>query len=294
MGRADCTAERMNPATFGSPPLDACALGTAGAFGPDRITRNSYDSAGRLSRVQAGYGTADRIDMALYTYTVNGQMASLTDANGNRAEMGYDGHDRQKRWVFPSKTSTGAVDPNDYEEYSYDPNDNRTSLRKRDGSTLNYSYDALSRMTQKTVTASPTGAAGYSVHYGYDLRGLQGFARFGSLGGPGIANAWDALGRLASSTTNMDGTNRTFASQYDRNSNRIGLTGDGGYHAVFEHDGLDRLTAYREGDSGTLIAQLAYDNQGRRISLARGSGPLASTVSYGYDSISRLSSLGHD
>ena len=31
-------------------------LGTTGSFGPDRITRNSYDGAGQLLKVQKAYG----------------------------------------------------------------------------------------------------------------------------------------------------------------------------------------------------------------------------------------------
>jgi hypothetical protein len=60
-------------------------------------------------------------------------------------------------------------------------------------------------MTEKTVPLSASGAAGYAIFYAYDLRGLETEVHFGSDGGPGIANAWDGLGRLASSATNMDG-----------------------------------------------------------------------------------------
>ena len=42
-----------------------------------------------------------------YTYTPNGKGASVTDANGNRAEMRYDGHDRQNRWVFLPRRRPG-------------------------------------------------------------------------------------------------------------------------------------------------------------------------------------------
>ena len=42
--------------------------------------------------------------MGTFPILRNGKRASVTDANGNRGEMRYDGHDRQNRWVFPSKT----------------------------------------------------------------------------------------------------------------------------------------------------------------------------------------------
>ena len=41
-----------------------------------------------------------------------------------------------QRWIFPSKTTPGVADQADYEQYLYDSDGNRTSLRKRDGSVL--------------------------------------------------------------------------------------------------------------------------------------------------------------
>src|SRR3546814_15592446 len=98
--------------------------------------------------------------------------------------MTYDGYDRQVKWNFPSKTATGAVSTTDYEQYGYDANGNRTSLRKRDGSTLTYQYDALNRMTKKVVPARTGLASTHTrdVYYGYDARGQQLYARFDELG----------------------------------------------------------------------------------------------------------------
>jgi hypothetical protein len=39
--------------------------------------------------------------------------------------------------------TAGSVNSSDYEQYGYDPNGNRTSLRKRDGNTIGYTYDYL-------------------------------------------------------------------------------------------------------------------------------------------------------
>lgn len=124
----------MNSAVYGSLPASACSLGTEGAQGPDRITKSVYDAAGQLLKVQRAAGTSLQQDYATYTHTLNGKQASVKDANGNLASMTWDGHNRQTRWTFPSKTTIGSVDASDYEEYDYDANGNRTSLRKRDGS----------------------------------------------------------------------------------------------------------------------------------------------------------------
>ena len=194
-GLLTCETTRMNQAAFGSLPVDACQLGTEGTQGPDRITRNVYDVAGQLLQVRRAVGTSLEQGYATYAYTPDGKRSDVIDANGNRAHLAYDGFDRQSQWQFPSATTVsgydastpdqalataGAIDTADYEQYGYDANGNRTSLRKRDGTTLTYGYDALNRMASKTVPASTSGAPGYAVGYSYDVRGLQTSARFNS------------------------------------------------------------------------------------------------------------------
>ncbi|HYG29066.1 MAG TPA: RHS repeat-associated core domain-containing protein [Allosphingosinicella sp.] len=288
-GRLECTAVRMNPASFPSLPASACTLGPQGIHGPDRITRNVYDAAGQLTQVQRAYGTTLQQNEATYSYSPNGRRTSVTDANGNRAELRYDGHDRQERWVFPHPTQTGAVNEADYEAYGYDSGGNRTSLRKRDGVTLTYGYDALGRMILKNVPASASGAPGYSVHYGYELGGPQLYARFGSASGPGVTNAYDALGRSTAATTNMGGTSRTLLYRYDAGGRRDRITHPNTAFWSYEYDLAGRPTAIRE-NGNTLLADFGYDAQGRRSA----TNFPAATTTYGYDAASRLSSLGHN
>ncbi|MBO9711435.1 RHS repeat-associated core domain-containing protein [Sphingomonas sp.] len=283
VSRLECTAVRMNPAVYGSLPTSACTLGTAGTAGPDRITRLTYDAAGQVLKVTKGYGTATQVDDATYVYSPNGKRIALIDANGNVAAMSYDGQDRQTRWNFPSKTAIGAVSLTDFEDYGYDANGNRVTLRKRDGQVIGYSYDALNRMTLKDI---PGGTA-QDVYYGYDLRNLQLYARFGSASGEGLTNVYDGFGRLASSTTNQGGVTRTLAYQWDADGNRTQVTHPDGAYFTYEYDGLDRLKAVRE--NGSLqIAGMSYDSHGRRAGDTRG----GVATSYGYDGVSRLASLG--
>jgi YD repeat-containing protein len=168
-GQLVCQAQRMNAANFGA-TTDGCTLTSAGSYGPDRIVHNVYDAAGQLNQVQKAYGTALQQNYATYEYTQNGKQKAVIDANNNRAELTWDGFDRQRRWIFPSPTTAGVANQADYEEYGYDAIGNRTTLRKRDGVTLTYAYDGMNRLTLKAVPASATGAAGYSVYYGYEVR----------------------------------------------------------------------------------------------------------------------------
>ncbi len=290
VGRLDCTAQRMNPAVYGSLPASACTLGSEGGQGPDRITKNVYDAAGQLLKVQKAVGTSLQQDYVTYTYTNNGKQASVKDANGNLASMTYDGHDRQTRWTFPSKTSIGSVDASDYEEYGYDANGNRTSLRKRDGSTLTYGYDALNRNTVKVVPERSGLSSTHTrdVYYGYDLRGLQTYARFDSSGGEGITNTYDGFGRLTSSTQAIDGSSRTLSYLHDKNSNRWVVSHPDGNYFAYAFDGLDRMY-YSNINNAVGIFQVSFNNRGLRSSLGSGSWTY-----YGYDPVGRMNALTQD
>ena len=68
---------------------------------------------------------------------------------------------------------------------------NRTSLRRRDGTNITYSYDALDRMVRKNLPGTAD-----DVYYGYERQGQLLEARFGSDSGQGIISAYDQLGRI--------------------------------------------------------------------------------------------------
>lgn len=288
--RTICETARMNLAALPAGGSDACVLGTAGSQGPDRIAKNSYDAASQLLKIQKAYATSLQQDYTTYTYTPNGKQSSAKDANGNFASMSYDGHDRQVRWTFPSKTVIGSVDPSDYEEYGYDAVGNRISLRKRDGSVLSYQYDALNRMTVKVVPerAGLSTTHTRDVYYGYDIRGLQLYARFDGTGGEGITNSYDGFGRPSSSTQAMDSVSRTLSYQWNPNSNRTRVTHPDGNYFAFDYDPESRMIIIgRNAPSG--LTAYGYNSRGLRASLASGS-----YTYYDYDAVSRLNMLTQD
>jgi RHS repeat-associated protein len=315
LGRLDCTAVRMNSAAWASLPASACTLGAVAANGDeDRISKNHYDASGDLLRMQKAVGTAIVQDYVTYTYTDNGKQKSVKDANGNLATYEYDGHDRLAAWRMPGKAN-GAVSANcnlgtiaevggitgpadakvagdDCEKYSYDRNGNRARLVKRDGSVLAYSYDVLNRMTSKDVDATnmrPTLAATHKrdVYYGYDLRGLQLFARFDSISGEGLTTAYDGFGRLSSSALLMDGSTRTLTYVFDKNNNRTQVTHPDAVQANYQYDGLNRMKTFLTGT--TSLGTMTYNNPGLRATLTGGV-----PTTYGYDPVGRLNSLAHN
>ena len=287
IGRLDCEAVRMNPTAYGSLPASACTPGTAGSEGPDRITKNGYDSAGRLIKVTTGYGTADASDDVSTTYTDNGKTASLTDANGNKTSYAYDGLDRLSTTTYPSITvGAGSSNPGDYEQLGYDAASNVISRRLRDGQTITYGYDNLNRMTSRATPGSAY--LDWDVAYQYDL-----LNRLTNATGDGYAvNAfgYDALDRL----TTEQNYNATTYHAYDLAGRQTRLTWSDGFYVDYEYDLADNMTAIRENGAASgagVLASYGYDDLGRRTSVTRGNG---TTTGYTYDAVSRLASLTQD
>jgi YD repeat-containing protein len=290
-GRLQCAATRMNLAALpAATATGACTLGTTGSQGPDRIARNEYDAAGQLLGVKKAFGTPIQQDYAKYEYTLNGRQKAVIDANGNRAEMTFDGFDRQRRWIFPSNTP-GLANPADYEEYGYDVVGNRTSLRKRDGSTLTFQYDALNRVIVKIVPerSGLTAAQTRDVYYSYDVSGLPLKARFDNLDGEGVSHYYDLFGRPVTTLIAMGGYYRYVTYYHDDAGNRLSLTWPDNGYVSYAWDAARRMTSVT-GNSGTVLATFAYDGFGRRQQLAT-PGTLTGS---GYDALSRLTALTHD
>jgi RHS repeat-associated protein len=278
-GRLECAAQRMNPAAFGSPP-GACALGTQGSFGPDRVARNFFDAAGQLIKVQSAVGTVDQTDDMTIAYTSNGQQSTLTDGEGNRTTYVYDGHNRLAQTRFPLPNSPGSSSTSDFLGLSYDANGNITQRRLRDGAFINYSFDALDRVTTMTPP-SPL----LPVNYSYDLQG-----RPTQTHRPGdgviVTMSYDALGRQLSDGQTFGG----MTYQYDLAGRRTRATWSDGFFVTYERRVTGELSAIREYGSG-LLASYSYNDRGQRTSLLRGNG---GSTSYGYDAVGRLASLTHD
>ena len=222
--RLTCTAVRMNPSTFSSPPASACLLGTLGLAGPDRITLNAYDGANELISVTNGYLTTNQIVYATQTYTANGYVQTVKDAANNLTTLVYDNYDRISQVQFPMPTKgSNASNPSDYEGYGYDNNGNVTSKRLRSGDTITFAYDALNRATSEVFA----GGASANVYWSYDLLGRTLSANTTSTSGPGTSWTYDALGRVLTATTSgLTGsvTSRTLAYQYDAAGNRTRIT----------------------------------------------------------------------
>ncbi|MBB4099437.1 RHS repeat domain-containing protein [Sphingomonas kyeonggiensis] len=286
LGRPDCTATRMNSAAWGA-SLAACTPATTGSAGSDRITRNNYDPTGRKSKVQTAYGTTDQADEATTSYTDNGKVASVTDGEGNKTSYEYDGFDRLSKTYYPVPAQGAATSSaSDYEQLGYDAASNVTSRRLRDGQTITYGYDNLSRVTSKVTSGSAY--LDWDVAYGYDLLG-----RVTSATGDGWAvNAlgYDALGRVVTEQN----YNATTYHVYDLAGRQTRLTWSDGFYVDYDYSVTGEVTAIRENGATSgagVLATYGYDDLGRRASVTRGNG---TTTSYSYSGVSQLASLTQD
>lgn len=281
VGRVECSAQRMNSATFGSLP-GACSLSATGSHGPDRIAKNTYDAAGRVTKVQTAYGATEQADEVTTSYSNNGRLAYVVDAENNRTGYTYDGHDRLAKTEYPSATKgANAVNASDYEQLTYDANSNVTSRRLRDGNSIGYGYDNLNRMVSKNLPGSEPDAT-----YGYNLLGLPLSA---VQDGQTVTFTYDALGRKTGESISYLGAT-TFA--YDVAGRRTSMIYPGSALTVnYDHDVLGNVTAIRENGATSgvgVLASYAFDNLGRRTSVTFGNG---SAQSFAYDPVSRLSTL---
>lgn len=279
-GRPECTAVRMNPSTWTALPASACTPAATGSFGPDRISRNVYDSAGQVTQVQTAVGTPLAAAEVTTTYSANGRALAVTDGENNRTSYAYDGHDRLRRTLFPlAAQGSNASNAADHEELGYDAGGNVVSRRNRAGETANYTVDALGRTVLKDLPGSEP-----DVAYAYDLLGRLTSA---SQTGHVLSFTYDALGRQLTQTNPMG----TIGSTWDLAGRRTRITHPGGYYVDQDYLVTGEMAAIRENGATSglgVIATFGYDTLGRRTILTRGNGTV---TSYAYDPASRLQTL---
>ena len=287
-GRPDCTAVRMNPAAWGSLPTSACTATTAGTAGPDRISRATYDAADRPLSVTTAYGLAEAATTSL-TYGANGQVASLTDPNGNTSIQQYDGFNRPTVLRYPNPTG-GGTSTTDYEQVAYDAYGRMVSSLNRAGVTTSYAYDALGRIT---MIDAPSGTQ--DVHYRYDLLGRPtSISKTGIL--PIACDAdttcltWDVLSRLTHETGALGSMNYV----YDERGSVTRINWPDAFYAQYDRDLSGAVTAIRENGAASgagVLATYAYNNLGQRTGITRGDG---TTTAYTYDAAGRMTGLSHN
>jgi RHS repeat-associated protein len=278
----------MNPAAFTSLPASACTLGTAGSFGPDRITKTIRDAAGQVTQVKTALGTADEANEVTSTYRNNGQVETVTDAENNKTTYQYDGHDRPKSVTYPATAPHGATTETLTYESVNGGNGNSplvANMVNRAGETISFGYDALGRMTSKDIP-NPT-AIVFDSYYHYDNLGrLTGIGTQPT----GLAHSfsYDALGRVTQENHAYFGA-KNFG--YDLAGRRTHMAWKDGFRVNYSYLVTGEMTEIAEDPSvsgAMVLATFGYDDTGNRTSLTRGNG---TSTTYMPDAVSRLQTL---
>ncbi len=263
-------------------PATADNSDTSGSY--QDVTRWAYDTntgevtstmSGRymLAHPSATSCTTPATDCTTYTYDLDGETLTSTDGNGHVTTHTYDG------------------------------DGNVASLTDGNGNETVYAYDADNEVTSTTSGYGTSAAQTSST--GYTPDGLV--ATQTNPAGKVTTYSYDSLNHLSSAT---DPDSRITGYQYDPVGNLLvksdpGVSGctTGSTTAgctLYSYDAADELTGIDYNDSAAPNVTYAYDGNGRRTSMADGTGTSSSaynslgeltattngagaSVSYGYD-----------
>jgi RHS repeat-associated protein len=299
---ATVTDANGNTASFSYDVLDRI-LSTKDAMG--RLTNYGYDALGR--QVSIANTSVQAAPLLQKSYTPDGLLVNLTDANNHATGFAYDRFNRLATTTYPLGSA---------ETLTYDADGNVTSRQTRAGDTISYAYDTLNRLKTKTPP-SPAPV----VSYAYDLAGrLTGVSDTSAAvtaavppSGPSVQYAtslgYDVMNRPtavnwtpAPSAAVPAAGSVTFGHAYNKANQRIGQTVTDNtwfnYPAAtpgtvsYTADALNRYTAVGAvsptydvnsnlTSDGTFT--LGYDAE-NRLTSAGGAG---NTVAYSYDAQGR-------
>jgi RHS repeat-associated protein len=320
-----CSAVRMNPDQFvalaGQPANDACALGSQGSNGPDRITETVYDAAGQVTAVKSAYGTSLQQVTKSTGYTLNGLEDWVEDSraddgqhpHGNRTDYSYDGFDRLIRIDYPGDpVDSGNVNTSDNEQFTYDPAGNHLTEQRRFTSpetapVFSLAYDNLNRLVVRDAPGTQPDET-----RAYDNLGHQTCAQTWDPGtAPPVTTlpplvcaggspkltlqaGFDALGRQHWEAQPLG----SVVSWWDAAGRRTNVTWPDLYSVSYWYNTAGDL-AWISDSTGSNLAAMGYDDLGRRTWIVREpalSDPnwYGATTWFGYDAASRLSSFRHD
>jgi RHS repeat-associated protein len=300
------TYDPLNRLTTSTDPLARVTLYAYDAAGhpitltdsAGRITTNTYDTAGNKTGTSYSDGTTPN---AAFSYTVNGQRATMTDGTGTTTNT-YDSLGRLTAVTNGAGQATG---------YSYDLAGHLTALAYPNAQTVTRAYDTAGRLTgitdwlSHTTTFTPDADSNTaSTAYGNGVTAAAVIDADGRITavtdtGPGntalasFSYARNDAGSLASATTTgitQPAETYTYTSRdqlaavnagayaYDPAGNATALASG----ATMAYDAASQPTSYTAAGTTTPIT---YDAQGNRLT---GPAPGGATAAYTWDQANRL------
>ena len=207
---------------------------------PAGTTRYAYDAANRLIAVDDPQDNHTTI-----SYDAHGNLTGVEYPNGVSGSYAYD---ILNRLIGITQAKNGAT----IRSYAYTlgPAGNRLRVAEENGRQVDYSYDALFRLTQERITPTGNGAP-LTISYIYDGFGNR---LTKTIGGVTTGYTYDANGRLTSAGA------ATFS--YDAKGNLLGQD-SGGITTTYQYDALNRLRQLNS-PSGS-VTTFVYDPLGNRV-----------------------------
>lgn len=198
----------------------------------------TYDKAGRLSKV-----TNNFTDSVTYTYDRESKLTKEKRGNGTVTDYSYY---QPRGWPTKITHRSGTTSFASYAlEYDNATNTvgNITKVTELDGSVVNYTYDALYRLTGDVRT----GTNPYTHSYDYDLSGNVTHLDGATFGAYNAANEMTAINIPGGSVTNQQGRVFQYYGSSESGGNffyeddyNLSAQNTGGINDNFKTDGHDR------------------------------------------------------
>lgn len=249
--------------------------GLSSANDSDYMTTNyEYDAWGHLVRTtdSTGYNSGTT------TYDLNGNVLTVTDANGNVTTNTYDALNR----VLTANTVCEDTSKNVSKSYTYD-NMGRVTHKVSNGVETSYEYDALGRIYRE-----------WGPNFkGYFYEGISSYVEEQLVGEAHL---------LLYSTTNYeyDGEmrvvkvkesgNETATYTYDANGNKASEILANGVVSTYTYNGCNKVTnlVTKSGDSAISSYEYSYYLDGSDACKVRNESGIIETTNYEYDGLKRL------
>jgi len=235
-----------------------------------RVVTRSYDDAGRLVSIT----DPGNVVQSVITFTANGLVATVEDANDNVTEYEHDGFDRVKKKIYPDAT---------FEQNNFDADGRLMSVLTRAGDEIAFGYDDLNRLIERAPDNMPV------VTFEYDLAGRQKKVSTPVILGDPSSGVFeymhDSAGRLVEEKF-PDGKQVQY--ELDEVGNAIKLTYPDAYYVERIFDELNRLTDIKlNGAMGSALV-FEFDELSRRKRLTYQNGVV---TDYGFEMDNDLNSL---
>jgi RHS repeat-associated protein len=248
----------------------------------------------------------------------DGQIASITDANGNVVTVTYDSSgvingvtsSNGQSLTFTTDSTgqiTSATDGSGRTvTYTYDPTGEHLLSVSGPSGTTSYSYDASGNPLTDNALTGITNPDGTTQTFAYDSEGSLS-SQSGSAGADAISYSYDGPGVVVETDGNSDATTLIYDTNgnlaevqdaagdatrltYDSNGDLTGVVGPDGSTYNFAYDASGNLTSYTDPLGGTVKATYASGTN----ELTSFMDQDGNATDYSYDSAGDLTGITYD